>query len=792
VRLPALAAAALTTVSSQLQVHDTRAVAVTLTPRILRRPTCVDMAVLPSRFCTRLAAVAAVAAAAAAAASAESDVSPGSVTWTDLLAEPCNMTAWRLLCKPAPTNTSACMQCCGLHGAELWKLNCIGSDCWPDYCAGKPASGCHSPSPPPSPSPPAYYKLKPESFAGVLGSDYNWAVSSIPLFESANRTLDNVYYFRWRTYKSHIHSTGIDAFPWVVTEFSPNVSWGGAFNTINGDAGAHLSEAGWLRGSDGRAVLDSISRWWAEAGLHPGWMPAPGTRKTYIKYYYWYAVALKRNFDKTGNKTLLEKVLPAYKTQFMQFTTGAAPGDQQMVLPIDQQGSECLYNVPGNDAQEAAISGPGCRPLVQSTMYGEAAALAEMFAAIGNQSSAAEMAAEADKWQRRVLQQWNAELSSFDTIHPAVAPMPPGWNAVPVPAKRLCNATLLFQGFELRGGCTKRCIANADCRFMTFNDANDWCTLTQYCNSTLPLNGLGFPSIWEKPASDSVGGSDDAGVTPQFEPFKTAVFCCDQSPCVKGESTFLFQGAASRAECEAKCLANARCRFITSTGLSPTDWCMNAEYCNTTNPFGGKKGDRAAVTLQLKPGAQGPGWSFAGVRELASLTSPWLFSAVPRVNASAYAHSWDTAFDPEGLGGPNGLRTAEKRHPDYFCDAGCCSWAGPVWPYETAKGISAAINVLNRYPEVTTLDGAKFWSMLGDYTTMHTSKWKVMSSSSTFYSNLSSSPVAKYLMDGLGELWVAENGCGDERWTRQTNLGGPAWTDTPTNGYRCESGSQKS
>ena len=99
-----------------------------------------------------------------------------------------------------------------------------------------------------------------------------------------------------------------------------------------------------------------------------------------------------------------------------------------------------------------------------------------------------------------------------------------------------------------------------------------------------------------------------------------------------------------------------------------------------------------------------------------------------------------------------------------------------MWPYETAKGISAAINVLNRYPEVTTLDGAKFWSMLGDYTTMHTSKWKVMSSSSTFYSNLSSSPVAKYLMDGLGELWVAENGCGDERWTRQTNLGGPAWT----------------
>ena len=76
--------------------------------------------------------------------------------------------------------------------------------------------------------------------------------------------------------------------------------------------------------------------------------------------------------------------------------------------------------MPGNDAQEGAISGPGCRPLVQSTMYGEAAALAELFAAIGDEASAAEMAAEALKWQTRVLQQWNANLSSFDTIHPEV------------------------------------------------------------------------------------------------------------------------------------------------------------------------------------------------------------------------------------------------------------------------------------------------------------------------------------------------------------------------------------
>ena len=54
----------------------------------------------------------------------------------------CNMTAWRQFCPPMPNNSSACMACCSTHSSALWKLNCIGPDCWPDYCSGKPAPGC--------------------------------------------------------------------------------------------------------------------------------------------------------------------------------------------------------------------------------------------------------------------------------------------------------------------------------------------------------------------------------------------------------------------------------------------------------------------------------------------------------------------------------------------------------------------------------------------------------------------------------------------------------------------------
>ena len=45
----------------------------------------------------------------------------------------------------------------------------------------------------------SYYVLDPQSFSKVLGEDYAWATRNIPLFESANKTLDDTYYFRWRT-----------------------------------------------------------------------------------------------------------------------------------------------------------------------------------------------------------------------------------------------------------------------------------------------------------------------------------------------------------------------------------------------------------------------------------------------------------------------------------------------------------------------------------------------------------------------------------------------------------------
>ena len=72
-------------------------------------------------------------------------------------------------------------------------------------------------APPSSGSP--YSLLNPSAFTQILGEDFAWAIENIPLWQSSNATLDAVYYFRWRTFKSHIHPTGrTDGIDWVVTE----------------------------------------------------------------------------------------------------------------------------------------------------------------------------------------------------------------------------------------------------------------------------------------------------------------------------------------------------------------------------------------------------------------------------------------------------------------------------------------------------------------------------------------------------------------------------------------------
>jgi hypothetical protein len=89
--------------------------------------------------------------------------------------------------------------------------------------------------------------------------------------------------------------------------------------------------------------------------------------------------------------------------------------------------------------------------------------------------------------------------------------------------------------------------------------------------------------------------------SPPLQHFGDDTFCCDQSLCLKGESTFLFEGPVSSEEqCAAQCNANAKCAFIT-LAVEPTQLlCFNCQYCNTTWNFNKKGGGFSVTTYERR------------------------------------------------------------------------------------------------------------------------------------------------------------------------------------------------
>jgi DUF1680 family protein len=84
-----------------------------------------------------------------------------------------------------------------------------------------------------------------EYFPPSISNEEAWEFmkTNIPLLGCPDRDIEEIYYFRWWTYRKHIKDTP-DGF--VIDEFRPKVSWGAKHNTISCAAGHHIYEGRWL------------------------------------------------------------------------------------------------------------------------------------------------------------------------------------------------------------------------------------------------------------------------------------------------------------------------------------------------------------------------------------------------------------------------------------------------------------------------------------------------------------------------------------------------------------------
>lgn len=236
----------------------------------------------------------------------------------------------------------------------------------------------------------AFHRNDDERFVNAIDdrSSWDWLVKNIPLFECSDKSLEEIYYFRWWTFRKHIKKVP-EGF--VVTEFLPPVPWAGKYNTISCSAPHHFYEGRWLRD---RQYLDSYARFWFKGGGEPR------------RYSFWVADAFRARAMVTGDQQLPIDLLPDLVENYRQWEL------------THQDPNGLFWQIDDRDGMEVSIGGSGYRATINSYMYGDALAIAEIAGWAGKKDLAKEYAAKAAKIKQLVESKLWDEQAGFYKVLP--------------------------------------------------------------------------------------------------------------------------------------------------------------------------------------------------------------------------------------------------------------------------------------------------------------------------------------------------------------------------------------
>ncbi len=227
---------------------------------------------------------------------------------------------------------------------------------------------------------------------------WEWMKANVPLFECPDKDLEQIYYYRWWTFRKHLKKTPDG---WVFTEFLDEVGHSGKHNTISCALGHHIMEGRWLR--DGQ-YLDQYARFWFTG--HNG-----GLQPHLHKYSHWAVWALYQRYLVNGNKTFLTGLLDAFVKDYEQWI--AEKGlDSGLVWQYDVR-----------DGMEESISGSrtvkNARPPLNSYLYGNALAISQIAELAGNPPLAEAYAQKAARLKTLVQTLlWDNEARFFKVRRP--------------------------------------------------------------------------------------------------------------------------------------------------------------------------------------------------------------------------------------------------------------------------------------------------------------------------------------------------------------------------------------
>jgi dienelactone hydrolase len=222
--------------------------------------------------------------------------------------------------------------------------------------------------------------------------EWTWMQREIPWFESSDKSFEEMYYFRWYAWKKHLVQTPNG---YIITEWLPKPNFkDGSYGALPDAASFHIAEARWLH--DPRIAEDTARYWF---------LPGPSGTPDSHKYSDALAWTVRDLTLANGDKALATTLLPAMIANYHAWEAA------------QQDPNGLFWSIDTRDAMEKSVSGNGYRPTLNSYMYGDARAIADLTA---DPAVKAEFEAKAAHLHDLIeTKLWNPRDSFYEVISPA-------------------------------------------------------------------------------------------------------------------------------------------------------------------------------------------------------------------------------------------------------------------------------------------------------------------------------------------------------------------------------------
>ncbi|MCF2494713.1 MGH1-like glycoside hydrolase domain-containing protein [Dyadobacter chenhuakuii] len=225
---------------------------------------------------------------------------------------------------------------------------------------------------------------------------WDWMKANIPLFDSPKDNFQEIYYYRWWTFRKHIHNTPQG---FIITEFLVDRNYADKYNMISCALGHHIYEGRWLHNQ--QYINDYVNVWFrGNAG---------GRMKKLLTFSSWTADALFNRYKVNRDKAFVLNMLPDLQSEYQAWEK-----DRRTATGL-------FWQTDVKDGMEESLSGgrreQNARPTINSYMYGNARAIAQIAALKGDSTTKSLYNAKADTLKTLITSKlWNPENNFFETV----------------------------------------------------------------------------------------------------------------------------------------------------------------------------------------------------------------------------------------------------------------------------------------------------------------------------------------------------------------------------------------